>query len=259
MIKRSSGQAALIMVLIMSILGVVSVSTASRSIEGLRTQEVDNQSGAAFRAAEAGLESAFESKGNVSGEIGNLGGTYEATYTTGGADGIISENVGEGDLTQVDVVGADSSLSGVTVYWNGNSAIKTTIYYGNKASGSYDAEQYTSDPDAGGRTSTNKFTGTVNTAGYTFKGKNFDNKFSVPINMLANPAPVMIRILVLYAKSSLGVEPVGGLFPDGQVTTVSSIGTIDETLKSKITLQKFNSRIPVIFDNVLYTNGSLTH
>lgn len=258
MMQRSSGQAALIMVLIMSILGVVSVSTASRSIEGLRTQEVDNQSSAAFRAAEAGLESALESKSNVTGEIGTLGGTYTATYTTGGADGIVSENVEEGDLTQISLEGAAPALSGVTIYWNGDAAIKTSIYYGNKVTGSYDAEQFTSDPNSG-RTGSNKFTGTVFTAGYTFKGKNFDNKYTVSFNMSADPEPVMLRILALYAKTTLGVEPIGGNLPDGQVTTVSSIGTIDETLKSKVTLQKFNERIPVIFDNVLYTNGSLVH
>lgn len=256
--KSTSGQAALVMVLIMSILGVISVSTASRSIEGLRTQEVDNQSSAAFRAAEAGLESALESKTNVSGEVGSLGGNYEATYVTGGADGIVSENVEEGDLTQISVEGAAAALSGTTIYWNGDSAVKTSVYYGNKATGSYDVKHFTSDPNAG-RTANNKFTGTVNTAGYTFKGKNFDNKYTVSFNMSADPAPVMIRILVLYAKTSLGIEPVGGSLPDGQVTTVSSVGTIDTTLKSKVTLQKFNDRIPVIFDNVLYTNGSLSH
>lgn len=255
----SSGQAALILILIMSIVGVFSVSTASRSIEGLRTQEIENQGNKAFRAAEAGLEAALQGQSNVTGVVGlQSNSSYNATYVTGGSDGFVNEGIEEGDLAQINLTNADASLTSLKIYWNGTSAIKASVYYGNQATGSYDAAYFTSDPSTSGRTGTNKFTATTNKGGYTFKGASFNNNFSIPINMAANPAPKLIRVQMLYGRSALGVEPVGGLLADGQVVTVSSTGTVDESLKSKVTLQKFTDRIPMVFDNVLYTNGSLT-
>lgn len=254
-----TGQAALILILIMSVVGVFSVSTASRSIEGLRTQEIENQGNKAFRAAEAGLEAALQGTTNVSGSVGlQNNSSYNATYTTGGNDGFVNEGVEEGDLAQINLANADNSLTSLKLYWNGTNAIKASVYFGNEATGAYSVSYYTSDPAVDGRVSLNKFTATVNKAGYVFKGITFTNNFSIPIDMASNPAPKIVRIQMLYGKSALGVEPVGGLLSDGQVVTVSSTGTVDLNLKSKVTLQKFTERIPLVFDNVLFTNGSLT-
>lgn len=257
--NASDGQAALILILIMSMVGVFSVSTASRSIEGLRTQEIENQGNKAFRAAEAGLEAALQGMSNVSGVVGlQDNSSYNATYTAGGNDGFVNEGVEEGDLAQINLANADSSLSSLRIYWNGTSAIKASIYLGDPASGAYSVTYYTSDPAVDGRVGLNKFTPTANKAGYVFRGVSFANNFSIPIDMTSNPAPKVARIQMLYGRSSMGVEPVGGLLSDGQVVTVSSTGTVDSNLKSKVTLQKFTDRIPLIFDNVLFTNGSLT-
>ncbi|MBI1871812.1 hypothetical protein HYS10_00125, partial [Candidatus Collierbacteria bacterium] len=57
--KRERGQIAILLILAMAVMGVVSVSVASRSIEGLRSTEIDRGSTTAFKAAEAGLEQAI--------------------------------------------------------------------------------------------------------------------------------------------------------------------------------------------------------
>lgn len=259
---RERGQIAILLILAMAVMGVVSVSVASRSIEGLRSTEIDRGSTTAFKAAEAGLEQAILQKNvgvPVTGQLGAPGGedvSYSATYNVSGASGFVTTSIDEGDLVSVSLAGA-SGITSINVYWNGSAALRASDLRGNTATPVYGVRYYTSDPDTSGRTATNKFSATTEKAGYTFQGVSFQNRVSIPINLTVSPISQILRILVLYQSTAIGVEPVGGTLADGQLVSVSSTGKVD-SLQTKVTQQRFSEKLPAIFDNVLYTNGSLS-
>lgn len=264
MVRQSSplvrGQAALILIMIMAVVGAVSVGVASRSVENLRTQEIENTSSRSFKAAEAALEVALSTRADVPSTELPGGGTYSATYTSTGIDGFVSDAVEEGDVVQISLSGA-AGITNLNLYWNANTAVMVSVLSGNAASG-YSVQYYTADPDSA-RAVTNKFETTVDSpityseGGYTFKTVSFDNKLTVPINLAAAKPPAVVRVKVLYAQSSVGVEPVGGTLASGQTVSINAVGTVADNVVTNLTFSKSSDRVPVIFDNVLYTNGSL--
>ncbi|MEK7525383.1 MAG: hypothetical protein AAB548_03370, partial [Patescibacteria group bacterium] len=142
------------------------------------------------------------------------------------------------------------------VYWNNTAAIFASLLNANTVSGNYTVDRYSGDADAT-RVASNNFT-QVTSGSYTFQGVSFQNQLTIPINLSADPAPTLLRILVLYATSLIGVEPVGGTLADGQVVTVNSTGTAENNIVTNVSLTRFSERIPAVFDNVLYTNSSLS-
>lgn len=260
--RRIGGQAALILIMIMAVVGAVSAGVASRSVENLRTQEIENTSSQSFKAAEAALEVALNTKADVpSTELPGGIGTYSATYASAGSDGFVSDAVEEGDVVQIFLSGA-AGITDLNLYWNTNSAVMVSILSGNAVNG-YAVTYYTADPDTG-RAVTNSFETTVDSpityteGSYSFKTVSFDNKLTVPINLAAAKPPILVRVKVFYAKSSVGIEPVGGILASGQTVSINAVGTVADNVVTNLTFSKSSDRVPVIFDNVLYTNGSLT-
>lgn len=256
LMSQERGQVALLLILAMAVAGVVSVSVASRSVEGLRTAEIDRGSTTAFKAAEAGLEQAILQKANVSGTLAGGDVSYNATYEVSGGTGFATALIDEGDTVSVSLVGA-SGITSIRIYWNGNAALKVSDLRGDTTTGSYGVRYYTSDSDTSGRTASNKFTATTEKGAYTFQGVSFQNRVSVPINLTSSPVSKILQATVLYTASAIGVEPIGGNLTSGLATIVSSTGSVNG-LKSKVTLQRFAQKLPAIFYNVLYSDGSLS-
>lgn len=256
--NKNAGQAALILIMVMAVVGAVSVGVASTAVENLRTQEIENVSSQAFRAADAGLELALSTKSNIpETQLGTGNVTYQATYASAGSDGFIADSVVEGDVVQVSLVGASAGLTGIKIYWNSNTAVKATLLKGDSATGLYSATYYTADPD-GARRVNNKF-GSPD-AGGTFKSVSFNNSLTIPINMADNPPPVMVRVLLLYSGSTIGIQPLPGTetLASGQVVSVTSTGRAEGNVVTNLSFSKYSERVPVIFDNVLYSNGAIT-
>lgn len=255
---REHGQAALILIMIMAVMGAVSVSVAGQAVENLRSQEIGNISSQSQGAANAGLELAQALKANVPvTSLGSGNVTYSATYNSSGSTGFISDSVEQGDTVSVSLVGA-VGVTALNVYWNSDTAIVASLLSGNSVTGNYTVDRTTADPNAA-RSATNKLT-SVTSGSYTFLAgsPNFNNKMTIPISLAANPAPKMLRVMVLYQSSNIGIEPVGGTLADGQVVVIDSTGTADDNIVTNISFSKFSERVPAVFDNVLYTNGSLT-
>lgn len=256
----STGQAALILIMIMSVIGVVSIGVASRSVENLRSSEIESTSSQSFKAAEAALEVALSSQTNVPstalpGGVGN----YSATYTSTGSDGFVSDLVDEGDVVAVSLVGA-VGVNTLNVYWNTDSAIMVGVL--DNTGTNYSVTYYTADPNDT-RALSSKFGTTSNSpipyakGSYSFKAVSFGNKLSVPINLAAPIAPKLVRIKVLYQSGSIGIEPVGGTLV-GQAVTINATGTAGNNVTTNLVFSRFSDRVPVVFDNVLYTSGSLS-
>lgn len=254
--KSSSGQAALLLIMVMAVVGAVSVGVASTAVENLRTQEIENTSSQAFRAADAGLELALSTGADVPvTQLGSGNVTYQATYVSAGTDGFISDSVEEGDVVQVSLAGASAGLNGIDVYWNSNTAVKVSLLKGNAATGVYTATYYSGDPDAARRVN-NRFSAPL--AGGSFQSVTFGNRLNVPINMADNPAPMLVRILVLYSGSSIAVVPSGGTLATGQVVSIRATGTAEDNVTTNLSFSKYSERVPAIFENVLYSNSTLS-
>lgn len=244
---QAGGQAALILIMIMAVVGTVSVGVASRSVENLRSSEIEGSSTQSLKEAESALELALQTGGNVSSD------NYSAQFTVGGGDGFISDQVEAGDVVQVSLVGA-VDVTGMNIYWNSNAAVKVEVL-GSGAGGTYSVKYYTADPD-GVRGDANKFS--VPSGGSSvFKGVTFGNKLTInPFSLPVGQSGQVVRITLLYQGSLVGVEPIGGILA-GQTITVNAAGTSDDSTTS-LEFNKFSDRVPVVFDNVLFTNGSLS-
>lgn len=247
---QSGGQAALILIMVMAVIGVVSVGVASKSVENLRSTEIENTSVQSFKAAEAALELALSTKQNVGTATFPGGeGSYSATYSEVGTDGFVSDQVEAGDVVQANLVGASAGLTGLNVYWNSDAAVMVSVLDYNGAS--YSVSYSAADPNVG-RTGTNHFS--TPAAGGTFKTVTFTSMLLVPVT--ANTK--LVRVKVLYSSSSVGIQPVGGTLPS-QALSISAVGTAQGNIKTNLLFSKYSDRVPVIFDNVLYTrDGSLS-
>lgn len=253
--SAARGQAGLILIMIMAVLGAVTVGVASRAVEGLRTQEIENVSSQAFRAAEAGLEVALANKANVTTtSLGSGNANYSATYNATGDDGFVTDTVEVGDAADVSLVGA-AGVTGLNIYWNTTAAVRVDVLSGDSTSGAYSVAYYSGDADAT-RRSSNKFSAATS-GSFSFKSVSFNNKLTIPINLAASPPPQLVRVLVFYEKTAVGIEPVGGTLASGQVVTVKSTGTVDNNIVSNLSFTKYSDRVPAVFENVLYTNTSL--
>src|SRR3989344_5357516 len=156
--RSSNGQAALILIMIMAVIGAVSVSVAARGVESLRSQEVETAGSQAEAAAGAGIELALSSRANVpQTQIGTGDVTYQATYASAGSVGFVAADVDEGDMVNIPFVGASAGLSGINVYWNNDAAVFVSLLNGNRTTGNYTVGRFSGDANAA-RVTSNKFT-----------------------------------------------------------------------------------------------------
>jgi type II secretory pathway pseudopilin PulG len=246
--KGYEGQAVLLVILVMAVVGSVTLSVASRSVSGLRVQEVANESVKAFKAAEAGLERALLGGQDVSGTTGGV--NFSSTFGEGGSTGLVTdEKVAMGEVVQVDTTGATGDLK---VMWSSSAAIKVTEYYGTGGLKSY---YYDS---TGSRSPANQFS-VVGWSMNNFQGVSFDRAQSIP---LTTGTTKMVRVMVLYADSQIGFQPLGAgvVLPDQKkvVESKGELGSGDKKVTREIQYTETEDRLPVVFDHTLYTNGSLT-
>lgn len=254
--SSSSGQAALLLIMVMAVIGALSVSVASRGVENLRTQEIETSSSRAFRAAEAGLEQALAGKTGGGGSLSFSGGSanFDAYYGTSGSGGFIVEDVEEGDVVQVSLEGA-SGVSSLNLYWDNPAAVKVSVLRGDAAAGNYSVQYYAFDDPGNGRLGTNRFESVI--GGGNFQSRWFNVKRSF-VGVSGTPPAKMVRILVLYGNSTVGVEPASGSLADQTVWARGTGKTEDNKVVSQVSLTTSPKRVPAIFDNVLYTNESLS-
>ncbi len=247
--SSSSGQAALILIMIMAVVGTVSVGVASRSVENLRSSEIESTSTQSFAAAESALELALQIKADVQDPEGK----YSAIVSSGGTDGFVADAVEAGDVVQVSLVGS-AGVTGMNIYWDNEAAIKVEVL--NSGGSDYSVKYYTADQD-GVRRGQNKFS--VPSGGSSsFKGITFGNRLTInPFGPPAGQTPVLVRIIPLYQGSPIGIEPVGGTLAS-QTLTVNAVGTAQNNVATNLIFSKFSDRVPAVFDNVLFTKGSLS-
>lgn len=258
---KNEGQAALILVLVLSLVSTVAVSMAGRSINSIRSEETGNDSVKAFKAAEAGLEKLLlREKSNVteSGDLTDVD-SFEASRVVGGQGGVVSDvPVDVGDVYQVLTGVAEGGSGSINVCWNSDSAIEIADYW--YEGGNYGVTRYAYDSvNARGNNFTVQLSGGCNVS--AFSSATFNRNVTVTLHGGSR----FVRVLSLYNPTMIGVVPIGAYQLPGQKVVDSSVGTHesqgdgDSSASIKLSLTQTAGRLPAVFDNVLYTNGFLDH
>jgi hypothetical protein len=136
------------------------------------------------------------------------------------------------------------------MFWNSNAAIKVTVLSGDAGTG-YGDVLY-GGPD-GARRLNNKFLGSSSVCIYL-------RQTVLTISLrFCWPDDKVVRVNVLYESSSVAVQPK----PDGstlasQRVLIKATGTAQNNVVTNLIFSKDSERVPVIFENVLFTNLSLT-
>lgn len=267
--SKQRGQAGFLLILIMAAVGVLSVGVASRGVDSLRTQDIDNDSTLAQQAAEAGLDVARKDRANANETLTgtNKSVSFAATYTSDNTPQ--SPFVDEGDVAQLLINGFSGPLTGVNVYWNetantdaGKPALLITVVTGDPAdpvTSNYGFKYYYLDAD-NTRTPTNKFTYDAEGA-YSYQGVSYRNKYILSLAAITDP--YLIRVTPLYKNSRIAFEATGGagITLPPQRVKVTSIGSVDNNGKKvqrTVTYDQYSDRVPLVFQYLIYTNGTIS-
>ncbi len=224
-----SGQALLIVVLVMVIALTVGLSVASRSVTNLRTTAEEESSQKAFSAAEAGIEQALKTGKSITSSqslgtsarienivVAQVGGTeflLNGGNTVSLDDGIDIWLSNYPDYSNPWPPGA--SDGSITFYWgsptdscntsqdqNTMSALEIIIISGTPAFPK--STRYAFDSSLGAcstRASNNNFTPSQS-GNFSISGKTFVNRASIPV---VSRSGLLGRVIPLYASTSMAV------------------------------------------------------
>jgi len=281
MMKRdSSGQALLIILLIMAVALTIGLSVVSRSITDIRISQEQEESARAFSAAEAGLESLLAT-GGAPGTVGDFTITTDTRNLGDSNIFIFLKEIAAGDSQTVWLVGHNdtgdpdpsvSQFSGteIQVYWGNEGtpddqpytpALEATIFY--KSGDSFETKKYTSDPSTTNRPISNSFF-----TGDLAKNQELDGtmfRFRRRITDLPGNMYVL-RLKLIYNEKSiydeaidhiLGVQGVGDTLPL-QANCYASIATSETTgISRKVEQCQFYPSLSGMFDYVLFSESNL--
>lgn len=272
--QNSSGQALLIILLIMAVALTIGLSVISRSITDIRISQEQEESARVFSAAEAGLESLLAT-GGAPGTIGDFTITTDTQPRGDSYFFIFPKAIVAGDTQTVWLVGHNSDgdpdpgvaqFSGtrLDVFWgnegtpsdqNDTPALEATIFY--KLGDSFETIKYTSDPHPT-RRNQNNFSGsdlTINPSPIEDKQFSFQRRIlNLPTNMY------VLRLKLIYNEGTdhiLGVQGVGGTLPLQGNCYASTATSATTGISRKVEQCQFYPSLSGIFDYVLYSESSL--
>ncbi len=244
-----SGQVALVMVLIMTVLSVVVVSLASRSTVETRVQEMGVESTGALLAAQAGLEQAVMTESAVSGTLDN-DHSYDVSVDAEGVSGITTDRINPGEVVEVNLIGA-VSITGVKVYWKPISSGANPAVFVSDVRTDRTLDYAYAPSNADGFTQVS--------SGGSFNGVNYDFVTPSPIAVsLANSRT--LRIVVLGSPALIGVQPVGGQFSPQikHYRSVGNVGSGASNVKYGIEYEESaTNQLPTIFEYALFSGGTI--
>ncbi|PIP75065.1 MAG: hypothetical protein CO135_03240 [Candidatus Levybacteria bacterium CG_4_9_14_3_um_filter_35_16] len=265
-IKRQSGQALLIVVLVMVIALTVGLAVASKSIIGMRMSTEQSESQKALSAAEAGIEQLLSSTGSLppitSGEIGNKAGyTATTTQVSGSSFNLNGGNniaKNEGFDVWLSTYSVDPALiytnpwggAGklLTIRWGDsddackNAALEIVVLSGTKISPIL--TRYAVDPCSSRNLQNHFFPIGPSVEAINGKVYYYASSISVSNGLLA-------RIIPLYYSSPIGVE--GEVELPSQGSVIESTGSLNKTQR-KVTVFRGYPRVPSeLFQYSLFT------
>jgi len=267
--KKNSGQALLIILLVMAVGLTVGLAVVSRSVTDISISRQEEESARVFSVAEAGIEEALKAGAEVVLPEGMVAEGITATVkkeTLGGGKEFVFPNaIQVGDAQTVWLVEHDSdgnlietpsyTAGSLDVCWedtNPETALEVTIFYKDGgvykiARGAYDAEAISrgnnfSSPDTGGCAGLGR--------------KKILNWADFGINLDSNTFLLFLRLRPLYNQAKIGVASSVNLPSQG--TCYESTATAAKSgITRKVQQCQFYKTPPAIFDYVLYSEGDL--
>ncbi len=243
-----SGQVALIMVLIMTVISAVAVSVASRSTVETRIQQMNVENTEALLAAQAGLEESIAKSTPVSGTFGT--GQYQVSLNEAGSGSVISEKINPGETLEIDLDGA-VGVTGLKIFW------KPAILGSFPAIFVSDVRNDQTLNYAYDATDSNGFTQAL--TGETLEGVSYT--YSTPVLVISQEFSKNLRITVLGSSAFLGIQPEGGLLSPQSINfrAVADVASTNQNVvKYGIEyIESKSDQVPSVFGYVLFSGGSI--
>ncbi len=246
-ISNQSGQVALVMVLIMTVVSAVVVSVAGRVTTETRIQQLSKDSSDAFLAAQSGLEEAISRQESLTTTTAGGDRSYKVTLENLGQDGLLTDRLSAGSSIDI-VLNGSASLQGVKIYWKSVTSSPSALF----VSKVKDNEIVDLAFDTTGE---NGFT--RSTTGGTLNGVEFTN---VTSQIDLDSTVRRLRVALYGGAAVLGFQPIGDTLPV-QVVSYKSEGTVgvgSETIRYGLNYEESrDKRTPEVFDYALFSYGSI--
>jgi hypothetical protein len=271
--RKNSGQALLIILLVMAVGLTIGLAVISRSVTDIGISRREEDSARVFSVAEAGIEEALRLGYAPSGgvEIGGIRATVTQSKIGNSPQFVFPDEYEAGDVQTLWLVehGEQGNLDlnnryrggSVEVYWGkpGSTtipALEVTLIYDR---GGVKIMRWALDPASRG----NNFEG-AETGSFTVGGKTFKYRKTLSYLPCNTNVCYALRLRLLYNDQPqiLGVDGGGIEFPSQGVyfESVASTNNLNEEEKitKKVGRWQLYSSPPGIFDYVLYSEGDLT-
>lgn len=257
--QKQSGQIALILVLIMTVVSAVVLSAVSGVVTNLRVTGVDEESSEALRVAEAGVEEALRTLTAGSDTVGGV--TYNVALQSEGINGFVTEeDVIPGEVVELNLTNNTNRPSSIVVYW-GDAADAAespigaieVISYRRYSAVDIRAIHAAYDTDSS-RAATTAFSVSTEGAG-TYQNVSFMAKQTIAIDNRDQ----FIRIKPFYKQQKIGIalSPAGSQLAANPYQRVVSEAETAGGVTRKVEALKTEEALPFVFDMALYSGGSL--
>ena len=265
---RQSGQALLIVLLVMAVGLTIALSIVSRSVTDIRISQGEEESARAFSAAEAGIEESLRAGSAISPDLEGISIQVTETERGGGDSFVFDSTIDEGDTQTVWLVPHDSdgnlvlspyyTEGTIDVCWqetDPETALEAAIFYQDPA-GNYKVARGAYDDQASSR------------------GEGFDSPDSDQCSILDRKKElnlagfgitpsvdtlIALRLRPLYNQAEVGVEGAGGdggLIPT-QEKCFESTATTENGVTRKVRQCQSFPAPPAIFDYVLFSGTDI--
>lgn len=274
--KKSQGQAVLIIVLLMAVALTVGVAIVSRSITDVKLSSQDEESARAFSAAEAGLDiylsgdaatsTLSEGTINYSVTTSTLGESTSILFpkqlAAGESQSLWLVNHSEDGQIDASSYYSDSSI---TVYWgnpgdtgDGSPALEATLFYKDFL-GDYKVTRWAFDAKKDIRNNNFSSSVTVNSEAIAGLQQTVVPAYSTTITLPSSPnIPYLLNLKPLYNSDSVwvGVKSSSGNFP-AQATCYKSTAQIIASGVTRAVNQCRYFKTPgALFDYALFSTNS---
>ncbi len=244
---RSSGQVALVMVLIMTVVSAVVVSVAGRVTTETRIQQLSKESSDAFLTAQSGLEEAISRQESLNTTLVGEDRSYKVTLENKGQDGLLTDRVSSGSSIDI-VLNGSAALQGIKIYWKSTTSSPSALFVSKISDNQIIDMAYDT-------TGENGFTRV--TANGTLNGVEFTN---VTDQISLDPTIKRVRVSVYGGPAILGFQPIGDILPV-QIVSYKSEGTVgvgSQTVRYGLNYEESrDKRTPEVFDYALFSFGSI--
>ena len=256
--RNNSGQIALVLVLVMTVIASAAVAISARTTVETRVQEINVDSSQAMLAAESGLEQVLKTAptGNLSGNL-DANTSFQATDLPVASGENIYQGLKRGETVEIITSGIVPAATGITLNWKhvgddpsftGNRGILVSV--------------------------TNNTTGVVTDSaivslapppqGFIVAGASVEPGFTYATNIDVTNSR-LVTVMVLGGDIDLGFKPIGGNLPSqirakqvvGAVTRGS--GATAETVKYGIDYREsVTSEVPEVFQYAVFSGESIS-